>query len=179
MQEIKVRIDGTKPLLQHKISVLEQAIIGSKSRKNVGARKDENPEDFLYLLNNKICQPAEHIYNAIVKRAGNYKITGRGKKSYKELVIGALEVKPDMIEHLNQEWVVDERTVVIPATRGRAVRKRPKFEKWALEFSILIHNDDIPTETVKEMLDDAGREGGLGDFRPRFGTFIVTKWEVL
>ena len=177
MKTINASIEGTAPLLQHKMSVEEEAKIESKTRKQAGARNEENPQDYLYLINGKICQPAEHIRSAIVKRLSSYKISGKGKKTYKELGQGAIEVSPEYIEHEIQDWKVDSRTVVIPATRGRAVRKRPRLDKWKLNFQIQILNDEMPAEIIKLALDDAGREGGLGDYRPRFGRFIVTSWK--
>ena len=36
---------------------------------------------------------------------------------------------------------------------------------------------DMPVEVVKSALDDAGREAGIGDYRPRFGRFIVTSFK--
>jgi hypothetical protein len=37
----------------------------------------------------------------------------------------------------------------------------------------------MPVEVLKSALDDAGREGGLGDMRPRMGRFIVTEFKVM
>jgi len=91
--------------------------------------------------------------------------------------IGALNIVPEMIPHKYQEWTPDVRTVVVPSTKGRIVRKRPKFMEWELDFVIEIWNSEMPAEVVNSALGDAGREGGLGDYRPRFGRFIVTKFE--
>lgn len=168
---------GVAPLLQHKMSLEQEAQLASKTKRSAGAFKSDNPEDYLYKVDGKICQPAEHFLQAILKKLTNYKIQGKGKKTYKELGIGALNIVPEFIEHEHQEWTVDQRTVVIPATRGRSVRLRPKLENWELAFTIQILNDDLPVEVVKAALDDAGREGGIGDYRPRFGRFMVTKFE--
>ncbi|MFH2028655.1 MAG: hypothetical protein ABIJ08_05925 [Nanoarchaeota archaeon] len=177
MKKIKVEIEGVAPLLQHKMSIEEEAQLASKTKKSVGQNKGDNPEDFLYKVGNKICQPSEHILQAIIKRLGGYKIQGKGKKTYLEMGKGSLNIMPDMIPHEIQKWEVDSRTVVIKATRGRVVRLRPKFNEWKLKFTIELINDDMPVEVVKSALDDAGREGGLGDYRPRFGRFIVTSFQ--
>ena len=179
MKQIEVTIRGTKPLLQHKMSLGQEAQLASKTKRVVGQAKGDNPEDYLYMMGGKICQPAEHIFQAILKRLSDYKIQGKGKKTYKELGKGSLNITPEYIVHKFQKWIVDSRTVVIPATRGRAVRLRPRFEQWELDFVIEITNEDLPVEVVKSALDDAGREGGIGDYHPRFGTFIVTKFKPL
>jgi len=177
MRKINVSIKGTSPLLQHKMSIETETQLSSKTKKSTGQNKGDDPEDYLYKVDNKICQPAEHIFQAIVKRLSGYKIQGKGKKTYLEMGKGSLNVIPDMIPHENQEWEPDSRTVVISATKGRVVRIRPKFNEWSLSFTIELINDEMPIEVIKGALDDAGREGGLGDYRPRFGRFIVTSFQ--
>jgi hypothetical protein len=179
MKKIKCNIKGVAPLLQHKMSSEQEAQLGSKTKKVAGQSKGDNPEEYLYLIDGTICQPAEHIVQAIIKQLSNYKIQGKGKKTYKELGKGSLNIMPEYISHKIQDWVIDNRTVVIPSTRGRTVRLRPKFENWELEFIIEVINDDMPIEIIKSALDDAGREGGIGDYRPRFGRFIVTEFKEL
>ncbi len=177
MKQINVSIKGVAPLLQHKMSVEQEAQLVSKTKKSTGQSKGDNPESYLYLVNGKICQPAEHILQAIIKRLGGYKIQGKGKKTYLEMGKGSLNIMPDMIPHKIQTWEPDSRTVVIKATRGRVVRIRPKLNNWELEFIIELINEELPIEVIKSALDDAGREGGLGDYRPRFGRFIVTSFQ--
>lgn len=177
MKQIEVSIKGVKPLLQHKMSIEQEAQLSSKTKRVAGQAKGDNPEDYLYKVDGKIYQPAEHILQAIIKRLSNYKIQGKGKKTYVEIGKGGLNVTPDCIIHKKQKWDIDQRTVVIPATKGRTVRLRPKLNEWELDFTIEIMNEDLPVEVVKSALDDAGREGGLGDYRPRFGTFIVTSFK--
>jgi len=179
MKKIDVTIVGTAPLLQHKMSLEQEAQLDSKTKKRGGQAPGDKPEEYLYMLGKDIVQPAEHILQAIIKRLSNYQIQGKGKKTYKEMGIGAINVTPEFIKHKYQEWITDTRTVVIPATRGRTIRKRPRFEKWELSFTIEIINDDLPTEVLKGALDDAGLLGGIGDYRPRFGRFMVTKFKEL
>ena len=177
MKKINVSIKGVATLLQHKMSIETEAQLASKTKKSVGQKKGDNPEDFLYKVGDKICQPSEHILQAIIKRLSGYKIQGKGKKTYLEMGKGSLNIVPDMMPHKIQKWEPDSRTVVIKATRGRIVRVRPKLNDWALDFTIELINDEMPIEVVKSALDDAGREGGLGDYRPRFGRFIVTSFQ--
>jgi hypothetical protein len=161
------------------LSIAQEAQLASKTKKSMGQSKGDNPEDYLYKVGNVICQPGEHILQAIIKRLGSYKIQGKGKRSYSEMGKDSINIVPDMIPHNNQNWVVDTRTVVIKATKGRIVRCRPLFLEWSLDFTVELINDELPVEVIKAALDDAGREGGIGDFRPRFGRFIVTSFKEL
>ena len=76
---------------------------------------------------------------------------------------------------------IDVRPVVIKSTKGRIPRRRPIFKNWSLKFTIEYDEDEISAETIKEILDYAGRRVGIGDFRPEnggpFGRFMVTKFK--
>ena len=177
MKTVNVSIKGVAPLLQHKMSLATEAQLVSKTKKSSGQSKGDDPIDSLYVVDGKIVEPAEHILLAVIKRLSSYKIQGKGKKTFKEIGIGSLCIEPEFIEHQNPTWVPDSRTVVIGATRGRIVRIRPRFNDWSLSFRFVLINDDLPVEVLKSALDDAGREGGIGDYRPRFGRFIVTEFK--
>jgi hypothetical protein len=73
-------------------------------------------------------------------------------------------------------WKVDVRPVVVQ--RNRILRARPRFDQWELKFEI-INNDStiIHQDTLKKILEDAGKYYGLGDFRPEFGLFKVEEFE--
>jgi len=177
MKIIECVIKGIAPLLQHKLSLEVEVALESKLKKRAGHPIEDSPESYLYKLDGKIVQPSEHILQAIIKRMSNYKIQGRGKKTYKEMAQGSIIIEPEFLIHKIQKWVIDTRSVVIPATKGRAIRKRPRFNDWELNFTIKVMSDELPVEVLKSALDDAGREGGIGDYRPRFGRFIVTKFK--
>ena len=75
---------------------------------------------------------------------------------------------------------IDSRPVVIQ--RARVMKHRTRIEKWNLVFSFEIEEDIIPVEDVHEMVVDAGRRSGIGDYRPSkggpFGRFQVIEWKV-
>jgi hypothetical protein len=47
---------------------------------------------------------------------------------------------------------------------------------------LIVDEDEMPIETLKEIFDVAGRSVGIGDFRPAkggpFGRFMITRFEV-
>jgi hypothetical protein len=55
------------------------------------------------------------------------------------------------------------------------MRVRPRMEKWSLDFSITIWDKNIKKEDISKILNYAGQFVGIGDYRPKFGRFIVTK----
>ena len=72
---------------------------------------------------------------------------------------------------------------MIPATKGRIMRHRPRLNQWAMEFALEIDEDMINSQTVHQLLSEGGSKIGLGDFRPDkggpFGRFLVVNWAVL
>ena len=173
MKTYKVTIKGVRPLLMNKW-------VEDNSIKKRGEVQDsaELCEHKLYKLNGKLVQPAEHIERAMEKVASSFKIKGAGKKTYKDLVQGAVFIQPEFIEHKVQKWVVDKRTVVIPSTKGRILRFRPRLDEWELDFTVQVLDDRVTPEILKLILDEAGRLKGIGDGRSiGFGRFIVTRFE--
>lgn len=175
--KINVTIKGIAPLLQNRFPEAEQ--FEDKTRKRAGMPEEMDVEKRLYKFpDGTIYQPAEHILGAMIKASTNFLIVGKRKKSYRELVESSIFIEPECIPHKIQKWVVDKRSVVNPATKGRQIRLRPRFDEWELDFKIITYEKQLPFEVIKQILDYAGTHIGIGDFRPRFGRFIVTKFEL-
>ena len=50
---------------------------------------------------------------------------------------------------------------------------------WKVEVELMVHLPEyIPPVLLRQVLDDAGRLIGVGDFRPTFGRFAVSNWDV-
>jgi len=169
-RKISCSIKGTAPLLM------------SVFNPNLERQRDITPEqdcnERLYLYNGEIVQPAIHLEKAMEKMAGEVKIPGAGKKSYRDLVKAFVSVEPVFIEHKIPKWVVYSVPVVIKATKGRIMRHRPMFPKWELSFEIVVRNTKIELSKLEDILRRAGEFNGLGDYRPKFGRFEVTKFEI-
>ena len=176
----KVKIEGTSPLLQHRFS--GEGLPSAKLKKKDEKRITDDVKSFLYQTpNGEIYQPSTHIICTMKKAGARYQIPGQGKLTYKNMIgSGVIIVIPDAIPHLNPEWEVDIRSVII--NRARIMRHRPVFNEWALKFQLDIEEDEIDPTVVKEVLEYAGKRVGIGDFRPEkggsFGRFHVTEWKI-
>jgi len=176
MEEVySVRIVGTRPLLMHAPVELE-----SKPKLRRGEHLDPKVEAEKYLYKDEkgnIVIPSVNIKACIRDAGANYKVSGR-RSTFKSMIKAGLDIQPFPHVPLEHDaWVVDIRPVVVQ--RARILRARPRFDKWALEFEII--NKDptvIHADTLKKILEDAGKYYGLGDFRPEFGLFKVEKFEV-
>jgi hypothetical protein len=169
-----IKIAGTKPLLMHAPTGL-----GDKPRLRRGEHLDPKVEAESYLykdVEGKICIPSVNIKACIREAGRNYRVSGR-RTTFAAMIRAGLDVKPfPYVPLIHNGWQVDIRPVVVQ--RNRILRARPRFDEWALEFQI-INNDPtiIHQDTLKKILEDAGKYYGLGDFRPEFGTFKVEKFE--
>ena len=79
------------------------------------------------------------------------------------------------------DFEVDSRPVVIPATKGRVMRHRPKVEEWQASIPLEVDTDILPTSMIHQLLEEGGRRLGIGDYRPEktgpYGRFAIVSWE--
>lgn len=189
MYTIDVQVEGTAPLLQHRFPMPEFETMGKGSKRQTGATDyTEEWREYFYANGKGIYQPAVHFESAMIKAAVNFKIQGKRGKSYKDLFKAAVFVTPDEILHGievpetldmdgDKPLYLDARPVVI--SRARVVRLRPAFKPgWKLDFIVEVIDDTIHHEVVNDVLTLAGKTVGVGDYRPRFGRFMVTRFSV-
>jgi hypothetical protein len=170
----KVKIKGIKPLLLHNPNG-----VGNTPKLRRGEHLDPKVEAESYLYKDEkgnIIIPSR-VIKAVIRDAGrNYTVKGRGKTTYAAMIRAGLDTEPDEIPLKSDGWKVDIKTVVVQ--RNRIPRARPRFDNWELEFKII--NKDptvIQKETLKKILEDAGKWYGMGDYRPEFGLFEVIYFE--
>jgi hypothetical protein len=180
MKVIEVEVNGISPLLQHRYPLEDSG--SQTTAKNRKQQADDIEKSLYRLPDGTIYQPSIHLISTMKKAGAKYQIPGQGKLTYKNLIgSGAVIISPDAIPHRNQQYEIDVRPVVVPATRGRVARKRPVFKTWALKFTIEYDADEISAITIKEILEYAGNRVGIGDFRPEkggpFGRFMVTNFK--
>jgi len=187
MKNIKIRIEGTTPLIMNAFTDQAAASASSGTRGSVvGDRGTPNEiaQSKVYRDNDgDACIPSPNLFRAIID-AGKFFKNGKSKvTTIKSSIIPAclsLEGVTVRLEH-KQGWKVDTRPVRIPSTGGRILAHRPMFDDWALEFEVELDETMMSAKFLREIVDAAGSRIGLGDFRPdckgMFGKFVVTKWE--
>lgn len=73
-------------------------------------------------------------------------------------------------------FYIDLEPVVIQ--RARVVRSRPALAAgWRLSFDIVVRTDQLQLPTLQQILEYAGQNVGIGDFRPRFGQFRIVSFD--
>lgn len=173
----KVEIRGTRPLLMNSC----KHMIDEKENKLTRGTKEitlkEEAEKLLYLdKEENIVGPALTILACLRKSATNFKVPGRGKKTFKDFIYAGVRIEPENISLVTENgWEMDLKPVVIQ--RARIIKARPRIDEWKLNFEVEILDVIITPTTLKEILVDAGKFNGLLDFRPLFGLFEVIKFE--
>lgn len=191
MYSVNCTIKGVAPLMQHRYPLPDLATMSKGGKKNTGA-VDYTQEwrGYLYATSSgQIYQPSSHIEGAMIKAAVGFKVTGKRGKSYKDLFSANVFVDPVEILHCvsvpaeldtdgDKPLYLDLRPVVV--MRARVVRIRPTFKPgWELSFVINVIDDEVPAEIVNDVLVLAGKTVGIGDYRPKFGRFMVTRFDVV
>ena len=91
-----------------------------------------------------------------------------------------LLVTPEYVDLGMTQYVIDSRAVVVPVTKGRIVRHRPRIDEWKVTFNLEWDDTLLSNDELRKIVDNTGARVGLLDFRPEkkgpFGRFIVTKW---
>jgi len=171
--KIEISVKGLRPLLQNAFTSGQE---GKKLLKR-GQIYDDQLEAESRLIKNKdgiICQPASHFEASMIKSAVEHKFIGR--KSYKDLFKAGVFVHPELIPHKTQKYVIDKQAVVI--SKARILRCRPRFDNWELDFTIIIRDERIDPRKVEQVLECAGKYHGIGDYRPRYGLFELTRFDI-
>lgn len=186
---VDVEIKGIYAMLIHRFTDQAEADLGTATRTVV--RKNEPPRDQaergVYRDKAGNCTfPGAAISRALKDAGAAHKVKG-SRKSVRFLVPAAVLVPEEHINLLHpasfkplDNFEVDSRSVVIPATKGRVMRHRARFDEWCARFTLEIDTEVLPADLIHQLLQEAGKRQGIGDFRPEkggpFGRFMVTKW---
>jgi len=186
VREYRIIIEGTSPLLQHRY-IFKDELAASTTKKSGSTDYSEEWKKACYWDKEVgLYQPATHIEGALIKAAANFQITGRSKKTYKDLVKSAVFAQPEYIpfgfgkkspDDLLAKGLIQIHKAAVVVQRNRVERLRPMLPaEWKLTFTLQVLDDQLPKDALKEILDYAGRFVGIGDWRPRYGRFLVSKF---
>ena len=189
MKTFVATIEGLTPLLQHRFGDAEEM---EETSRKVHVKKVDprdaaekcayrNSDGHLFI-------PGAAIMRMLREAGASHKQRG-SRKSLKYVVPAAVLVQEDQVILRDAEgkaltkFEVDSRAVVIPSTKGRVMRHRPKLNNWHCEFTLEIDDDYLETSLIHQMLVEGGSKLGLLDYRPEkggpFGKFSVVSWAVL
>ena len=189
MKIITVTIKGKSPLLINRFKEQSEVteVIKKSGKKDYGTPREQAEAtaycDLKGAKKGKLWIPSSWIVGSIMTVASDYKIPG-SRKSVKSVAGGVIVPCDEKIYFKGNPSIkaieIDSRPVVVQ--RARIMRHRARLEKWELTLSLEIDETILPVDSVHDILSDAGRRAGLGDFRPQrggpFGRYQITNWKV-
>ena len=193
MKTVTATIWGTRPLLSHRFGEAAEGELAATTRRVKVMVQQETPrsqaEKAAYRLPDGRFWVPGAAFARLMREAGSgIKIKGT-RKSAKHGVPAAVTVMDDAVVLLDPNtnepltnYEVDSRPVVIPSTKGRIMRHRPRFDSWAAKVTIRVNDALMAEDFIFKLMADGGEQLGIGDFRPEkggpFGTFRVVGWDV-
>jgi hypothetical protein len=189
MPIVDVEIRGLSALLQHRFGEQAEAEEQTRAVTLRHGTPREQAEAVCYRAESgEVYFPGQAIARLLREAGGNHKQRGT-RKSVKYIVPAAVIVPLDAVFILDKNgdpWTtfeVDSRPVTIPATKGRIMRHRPRWDSWQAIFTLEIDETVLDVDLIHQLLEEGGRRIGIGDYRPEkggpFGRFEIVRWEIL
>lgn len=176
----QVEIQGVCPILFHKWNV-ESIASKAAAKKGSAEKKSDDIDSYVY-RNDKgeICIPGEYLRGAIIHAAKFQQDPRSPRKSAMDLFKAAIVSLTELASLGSKDWdYLDKRRVVIQ--RNGITRCRPAMkEGWKAKFILMCNLPEyVDGNLLNQTIQQAGKLIGLADFRPSYGRFLVTKFEVL
>lgn len=186
MKTITVTVEGISALIINRFKEQDEVPATSKRGKKDYGSPREQAENTAYCdeprtKKSALWVPSTWVMGSIATVASDYKLPGT-RKSVKSVYGGAIiptEEKLYFVEkHTLKDVEIDSRPVVIQ--KARIMRHRARLEEWSLSFILELDESIIPIDCLHQLITDAGRRAGYGDYRPPkggpFGRYILTNW---
>lgn len=198
MQQVKIRIEGKVPLLMHNNQTANPLNVYTKAIKSISSKRKKTDADHmdlsrleweagLYLDDDgHICIPA-NVIEATLKSAAKKNKNGKAvelgvrvEENFCQLEYPnngfqrkALPKKPEDLPSKELDKMYDKHVDcrIVTVDRKKILRSRPRFDKWAVEFTLLFDESVINERTLLETVAVAGDQIGMCDYRPRYGLF--------
>jgi hypothetical protein len=178
----QVELTGVCDLLFHRWNneAIEEK---SKAAKGSAAKKSDNVESYVYRNEDSIiCLPGAYLKGAIVAAAKFRQDPRSPRKSAMDLYKAGVIIETALAPMAGNPTTWDyEHAVRVTVQRNGITRIRPAFRAgWVATFDLQVTTPEyIDPTSLQDTIVKAGRLVGVGDFRPSYGRFAVTRFEVL
>jgi hypothetical protein len=172
MATIKIR--GTADLLMHRWNS-DAVEAKAKAAKNSTAKKTDDIESYVYRDDKGfICVKGAAFRKSIIESAKYAQDPRSPRKSAMDLFSAAVVSLTPLASLGTKKWDYEDRQRVV-VQRSGVTRTRPAMRAgWTCQFEFLITLPEyVGVDFLHEVVNRAGRIGGIGDFRPTYGRFSV------
>jgi hypothetical protein len=183
---ITAKLVGTTDMLLHSWNV-ESIDEKSKAKKGSTTKKTDNIESYVRRDDEGFIRvPSEYVRMSVINAAKFRQDPRSPRKSamdlYKAAIVG-MEPLCKLVSvagEVPKIWDYEDRRRVT-IQRSGITRIRPAFRAgWSLDVLLMVNLPEyIGAAELHDVLAVAGKIVGLGDFRPTYGRFRVTNFEVV
>lgn len=189
MASIKLRLSGPA-LIMHNGQTADPRNRFSKALKEISGKRKKTDADLnelarieflagLYFQNNDIVIPDYVLESSFIAGAKKTKSGPQAKAGM--FVEGSpsleFEGKPAVITEDVLSKLFEEGnhslTVGVKVGQSKVMRTRPLLRNWSAVVEVQYEDDLVSRASVIEFAKDAGRQVGIGDWRPKYGRFTV------
>lgn len=186
LKEIKLRLKGTSPLLMHNGDLANPRNFFAREMKKISSRRNKTDEDLdqlseaeyqggLYFDDEMGPVLPGEMFEASIRDGA--KLSKNGKKVMQGVKVEPLKVKLEYKgPRTREELWADENfsdTRMVKIQRNKVMRTRPRFNQWSVTVPVMYESTIIEEHEVLKAIEAAGERLGLGDYRPRYGRFVV------
>jgi hypothetical protein len=177
-------ITGVSPLIMHNGQLADPLNPLVKALKKLSSKRDKTEADLeelarlewygsLYLQDGAPCMPGELLEAHLVESAKKRK---KGPQTKAGLYCnGNFPLRYDGPRDPDVLWADPAYRLTVGARvqRNRVMRTRPIFREWAVTFEVTYNDSLLNAADILDLLRLGGESIGLGDWRPKFGRFVV------
>lgn len=172
-------VKGTSAMLFHRWSV-ESIAEKAAAAKGSAAKKTDDTDSYVWRTEDgEIGLPGEYVRQAVIMAAKFRQDPRSPRKSAMDLYKAAVVSLTELGSLGTKTWdYLDQRRVMVQ--RNGVTRCRPAFHAgWSASFEFQVQLPEYVTDRdLLDVLVNAGRLVGVGDFRPTYGRFSVTAFGV-
>ena len=187
LQEMKLTIKGVSPLLLHNGQTANPLNKYARQLKAISGKRNKTDEDMeaiakieflagLYLgAKGEYVLPAHNLEAVMLEGAKKNK-NGRLVQGGAFISEDPALVFPGSDKTPEQLWEGAEHALMVSVRvqRNRIMRTRPLIPPgWVSEVTVGYDPSVIEQSAIRQAFEVAGRERGIGDWRPKYGRFVV------
>ena len=174
-----VKIEGVSDILFHRWNV-EGIEEKSKAAKGSKAKKSDDLNSYVYRDDaGYLCLPGEYLRMSVITAAKFKQDPRSPRKSAFDLMKAALVSLTPLASLGVKDWDYEHRCRVMIQRNG-VTRSRPALKTgWKAEIQLMCNLPEyVSPALLHELLTNAGRLVGVADFRPSYGRFQVTSFDL-
>ena len=191
MVKFRIEFEGIEPLIMHNSRLANPLDPMARALKQVTSKRQKTDDDHLKMAELEFFGglyidpdagpylPSDNVWRCLYDGGKKHKLG----TAVKEGVLITTPINPLVYKGPRTAealWADETFRHFASAKVGmqRVNRTRPIFRNWKADAEGILDPSVLNLEQLRQVADTAGRVTGLGDWRPRYGTFTATITEL-